>query len=416
MPRKTATAIRLDLRDARLIGGRLVISLRTANRKEAVRREAAIRRLMERGEWGVLERIRARLVRVEDAVALVESGDIARLRGAVGAGAFTLGPRVDHLLNIVPAGSLGNYAAILGLLRAEYGDGYAMERMTKAEATAWLRRPKSTNAGVAWSPGRRELARVLIGRLWDDAIYAAREDAERTGDRPVLSRNPWKDAAPTRGTQEEILPRSAYLTRAQWDRLIASVRGTERAALYGLCCLAGLRRQEASMLRVGLDVEMPAGGRGRVRVQARDGEFAWKPKTRRSVRDVPMNAELRALIEEHIRLGYSGDRFLFHTPGYDRPLNRDTPTTWAESDFPAAGLAYGRSGDLTLHSLRHTFASWLVQRGADLLMVATLMGDTLDMVAKVYAHLRPVDLERTVDLLDEPDSVHNATRNATDNA
>lgn len=404
MPRKTVTAIRLDLRDSRLIGGRLTISLRTTNRKEATRREAAVRRLMDRGEWAVLERLRRREIRLDAIVRAVEASDFASLRGAVGAGDFCLGPRIDHVLNTVPAGSLPNYEAVLGVLRRDFGEDYPLERMTKAEAFAWLRRPKATNGDRPWSVGRRELARVLIGRVWEDAIYTAREAAEKTGDRPVLTRNPWKDAAPARGTQEEIAPRAAYLTRAQWEKLYAHVRGTDRAALFALCCLAGLRRQEAIMLRVGVDLELPKDGRGRVRIQPREGEYPWKPKTRRSVRDVPLCAELRGILEAHIAAGYAGERYLFRSPGMDRPLSRDTPTQWAESDFTDAGLAYGRAGDLTLHSLRHTFASWLVQRGADLLMVAALMGDTLEMVAKVYAHLRPVDLEKTVDLLDNRES------------
>lgn len=393
--------IRLDLRGARIPGGRLTVSLGTTSKVEARRRESALRRLVESGEWDVLNRLRRREVPLPDVVRAVEKGDVAALRPAVGGGLYALGRQTDRLLDHVTPGAMGNYAAILGLFRSEMGDGYAMESLTRADAMRWLRTPKSSNGDKPWGPARRELARTILGRLWAETIYLAREDAERTGDRSVLSRNPWRDAGPTRGTQEEIKPRVAYFTEAQWDRLLAEVRGTERAAFYALCCLAGLRRTEALMLRTDIDVELPKEGRGRIRVQPRDGGYPWKPKTRRSVRDVPVCADLREILEEHVRKGFAGQTYFIHPPHADRPFSEDTASGyWAPRDFKAAGLPFGRAGALTTHSLRHTFASWLVQRKADLLTVAKLMGDTVAMVEKVYAHLRPADLETTVDLLD----------------
>lgn len=49
------------------------------------------------------------------------------------------------------------------------------------------------------------------------------------------------------------------------------------------------------------------------------------------------------------------------------------------------------------HTLRHTFVSWLVQRGTPLYTVATLMGhSTLEMTQR-YAHLAP-DTTRSVSM------------------
>lgn len=393
--------IRLDLRASRIPGGRLTLSLGTTSKVEARRREAAIRRLVDADEWAVLERLRRREIRLADVLRAVERNDVPSLRPATGAGEYALGAQADITLEHVSDGARGNYEAILGLFRADMGEDFPMESLTRADALRWLRSPKRTNGGKPWSPARRELARTILGRLWSEAIYRATEAAERTGDRPVLSRNPWKDSGPTRGSKETIQPRQEYLTPAQWDRLLETVRGTERAAFYALCCLAGLRRTEALMLRTGIDVELPENGRGRVRVQPRDGAYPWKPKTARSVRDVPVCRELRAVLEEHVRLGFAGDRYFIHPPHADKPYQEDVPSGfWAPRDFPAAGLPFGRSGALTVHSLRHTFASWLVQRDASVLKVARLMGDTVAMVEKVYGHLSPMDMEGVVDLLD----------------
>ena len=44
---------------------------------------------------------------------------------------------------------------------------------------------------------------------------------------------------------------------------------------------------------------------------------------------------------------------------------------------------------VVFHSLRHTFASWLVQRGVPLYTVAELMGHTTLEMTKRYSHLAP---------------------------
>lgn len=49
------------------------------------------------------------------------------------------------------------------------------------------------------------------------------------------------------------------------------------------------------------------------------------------------------------------------------------------------------------YSLRHTYASWLVQKGVDLYKVAALLGHSTIEVTKRYAHLSPDNLRAAVD-------------------
>jgi site-specific recombinase XerD len=51
---------------------------------------------------------------------------------------------------------------------------------------------------------------------------------------------------------------------------------------------------------------------------------------------------------------------------------------------------------LHFHSLRHTFASWLVQKGATLYEVQRLLGHTSSKVTEVYSHLQPEHMRDTV--------------------
>ena len=46
---------------------------------------------------------------------------------------------------------------------------------------------------------------------------------------------------------------------------------------------------------------------------------------------------------------------------------------------------------IRIHDLRHSFVSMLIHLGANLTVVADLIGDTLQQVTKTYAHLYEED-------------------------
>jgi integrase len=49
---------------------------------------------------------------------------------------------------------------------------------------------------------------------------------------------------------------------------------------------------------------------------------------------------------------------------------------------------------VVFHTLRHTFASWLVQQGTPLYTVAELMGHTTIEMSRRYSHLAPDTLRK----------------------
>jgi hypothetical protein len=68
----------------------------------------------------------------------------------------------------------------------------------------------------------------------------------------------------------------------------------------------------------------------------------------------------------------------------------------------SAALAFAGIEGFTWHDLRHTFASWLMMRGASLRSVAELLGHQSMKMTMRYAHLSSAFLSAEVSLLDPP--------------
>ena len=386
----------IEIRDKRLRGGRLCISARTTSRPEWRRRDAAVRALLERGEIELIERLRRRDIHIADVVRAVEEGDLDRIRRPLSE-PLTLGACVERFLRTVEAtrapGTAEAYRKVCRRMLEQFGPDRPLDRITAAEIEEWLHAPRP-NTGRPWAANSQRIIVATGKRLWNQVIAREREAAELSGAAPRIKRNPWTmvelpDAGPGR---------VAFLEPEDWRRVLAVTRGTPRAAFLALGCYAGLRIGEAAHLRMGVDLDLDARV---IHVQPRGGDHPWRPKTRNSIRDVPVSDELYAVLMEHIRLGYAGERYVIRPAGHDRPVAIRTLATWTKEAFEAAGLRYGRSGDgLTYHSLRHTFASWLARADVQLQKIAMLLGDTVEIVSQVYAHLLPRDLDQAVRVID----------------
>lgn len=67
--------------------------------------------------------------------------------------------------------------------------------------------------------------------------------------------------------------------------------------------------------------------------------------------------------------------------------------------FKSYVLKAGINPKLKFHSLRHTFASRLVQKGVSIYEVSKLLGHSDIRVTQIYAHLKPENLRNAVELL-----------------
>jgi integrase len=103
-------------------------------------------------------------------------------------------------------------------------------------------------------------------------------------------------------------------------------------------------------------------------------------------RAVPLNADVMKVLQ---RRAAAARKYIFK-----RPSRQGQPRKISQIDarcFKRACAAVGIA-DFRFHDLRHTWASWHVQRGTPLMALKELGGwETIQMVQK-YAHLAPSHL------------------------
>ncbi len=171
--------------------------------------------------------------------------------------------------------------------------------------------------------------------------------------------------------------RMRFLTESEASTLLAELKkrsqDTHDSALLSLFC--GLRAGEIHAL-TWTDLNFTAGT-----IYIRD------PKNKHS-RHAYMTDEVRAMLTERSQ-GPNGTEYVF-------PAQNGAKRNWVSDTFERVveqlGLNEGISDTrqrVVFHTLRHTFASWLVQGGTPLYTVAELMGHTTLEMTKRYSHLSP---------------------------
>jgi integrase len=163
--------------------------------------------------------------------------------------------------------------------------------------------------------------------------------------------------------------------------------------------LAGLRVSEMLFLQP-TDIDMDAG-----LIDVKEKEWTqggkrkkWRPKTKRSARKVPMNDDLRAIVERHAARYASPLWMVPSLTNSERPMPEAQFGLRFNRILTDAGLEPGKATpqSVSFHTLRHTFASWLVMADENALTVAKLLGNTLAMVEDTYGHLAPQHRMRAV--------------------
>jgi site-specific recombinase XerD len=156
------------------------------------------------------------------------------------------------------------------------------------------------------------------------------------------------------------------------------------AVLVTLMLNTGLRVAEVAALDVG-DVELnPRSGRIQVRGKGR------------KARTVPLNAEAREKLQAWLATRPATETSaLFVSQMLTRVTTRTVERVVTDYGYRA------RLEQLTPHTLRHTFAKSLVDRGVPIDQVAKLLGHSNLNTTRIYTEPNERDLEKAVDMLVE---------------
>lgn len=225
-------------------------------------------------------------------------------------------------------------------------------------------------AGDAGGTINRKLAAV-------SKMFAYGERIEAIDKRPVIER------------QREGAARERYLREVEADAILRTMRHwakEQEAVLTEFLLDTGARHGEAATVRV---MDVMAGDRRRSEAPDRVTLGATGSKNG-EWRVVPLTKRLRDHLPT-LMLGKQPHELLF------------TVNRWTYADlFKKVCEHLGLGDDVVVHTLRHTCASWLVQRGVDLRRVQIWMGHKSIQTTLRYAKLAPTSLFEAVSVLDQP--------------
>lgn len=397
--RATKTFI-ADIKDRAL--GRLRVSLKTTNAREAGRRHAAVEALVRAGRRDLVDQLRARRLNVE---AVTECYERQRPWDSLSAREAwpTLGAAVAEYLAWIeahPERSEGTRIIVTSRLTAMVrllGGARHVDTLTLADVEGDAEREglraQLLATGIADATLAQYLRALATLYRWLNRREERRALEERRAPRALHL-----------PVDRELIPRVTskrvrFLEAPEASAIVANTAPRLTAAV-GAGLVAGLRIDEVVHLRpADVDLEL-----GILYVQPKPTPWharrkVWKPKSRHSVREIPLEPSLAAVFRAHLAT-YASEAWCF--PAYDRddrPMSRTGLTRAFQQIVGDAGLVTTPRdpATVTFHTLRHTFASWLVMEGVDLFTVAQLLGHaSIDQVQATYAHLSPDHRARAV--------------------
>ena len=194
-------------------------------------------------------------------------------------------------------------------------------------------------------------------------------------------RRPLKLGILKRPKAEKKLP--VVLSPEEVVRLLSSATNLKHKTILMLIYSGGLRLGEAVRVRVSdLDSD-------RMMIHVRGGKGKKDRYTLLSV-------ELLRLVREYYR-AYRPTEYLF--PGAEGRGHISERAV--ESIFDRALAAASIRKPATVHTLRHSFATHLLEHGTDLRYIQALLGHSSSKTTEIYTHISTRDLGKIVNPLDE---------------
>lgn len=188
-----------------------------------------------------------------------------------------------------------------------------------------------------------------------------------------------------RAKKDALLP--TVFSRDDVEAILNAPNNLKHKVFLSLIYSAGLRVSEAAAMKKG-DIDM---GRGIVMVRRGKGK-----KDRQTL----LSARLRVLLERYLadRSCEPASPWLF--PGQTPGTHLSVRTLQAVFEHALARAGINRKAGI--HSLRHSFATHLLENGTDLRLIQKLLGHNSSRTTERYTHVSTALLSRVTSPWDEP--------------
>ena len=191
---------------------------------------------------------------------------------------------------------------------------------------------------------------------------------------------PWHVTMIPFGKRPKKLP--AVLGNQEAQELLQCVPNLKHRTVLLVCFAAGLRLSEATHLTVA-DIDSH-----RMQLRVASGKGAKE-------RLVPISPRLLTALR-HYWKQYRPSNYLFPGKTSDTPL----AGTSIQKACKQAAKDAGIRKNITPHSLRHSFATALLEAGVDLLTIGQLLGHASFTSTMIYLHVRRPHLDRSPSPID----------------
>lgn len=185
----------------------------------------------------------------------------------------------------------------------------------------------------------------------------------------TLGRREWVQSIPFARTPSKL---PTVLSGSEIERLLGCFDSATHRTIATLCYGAGLRITEACSLEIG-DID----GQRRV-LRIRHGSKGGKH------RELPLSRRLHRQLRAYYREVRPEGPLLF--PGRakePRPITREAFHVALQKAVASAGI----DKSVSAHTLRHSYATHLIEAGADLRAVQLLLGHASIETTAIYVHL-----------------------------
>lgn len=183
----------------------------------------------------------------------------------------------------------------------------------------------------------------------------------------------WSDLRIPKLRYDKTLPQ--YLTKEELKHLLESTTYLKHKVIFSTMYSAGLRVSEVINLRISdiISAEM--------KIRVRNGKRNKQRYTLLSQKNLEL---LRLYWKKFGYRNYSPDDYLF----ISRQTKKKLTSRGVQSALEKAVKNAGISKKATPHTLRHSFATHLMNEGVDLVTIQALMGHSNMKTTSIYLHVR----------------------------